>query len=221
MIVAALAGLAIVAFVGRREHLSVRAARHGLLDPSAAILDRAQISHGGEGFPRLDGLYRGRKVRAELISDTMTIRLLPQLWLSLTVLDPRPGLADLAVLARPNGAEFYSLTEALPERLDPPPGLPHDVLVRGRGRSARSLLASLSGVIGHILQDDRVKEIGVTPRGLRLVWQASEGRRGDHLLMRQCNFDDATVRGDTLQSLLLRLDELDRQISRFTETHAA
>ena len=220
-ITVALAGVAIIAVVGRREHLAVRAARRGLFDLSATALEHPHISHGGDDFPRLDGRYRGRAVRAELISDTMTIRRLPQLWLSLTVMEPHPGLAELAVLARPNGAEFYSLTEKFSDRLDPPPGLPHDVLVRGRGQAAQSMLSSLGGVIGHILRDERVKEVGITAKGLRLVWQAGEGRRGDHLLLRQCNFDDATVRGETLQSLLLRLDELSSEIARFTEMNAA
>jgi transcription initiation factor TFIIIB Brf1 subunit/transcription initiation factor TFIIB len=43
-------------------------------------------------------------------------------------------------------------------------------------------------VLHNILSDKRVKEAVITPRGVRIVRQASEGDRGAHLILRQVRF---------------------------------
>ena len=65
--------------------------------------------------------------------------------------------------------------------------------MRGAGRNPQALLDRMAPTLGAILADPRIKEIAVTPKGLRLVRQAGEGRRGEHLLLRQAVFDDAAV----------------------------
>ena len=76
-------------------------------------------------------------------------------------------------------------------------------------------------IIGKILADPKVKEIGVTKKGLRLVWQASEGRRGEHLILRQCVFDDARVTRSDFARLLAYLDELSLALTGSAEAPAA
>ncbi len=122
-----------VGAVAAREHRLVRAARRSLLEPCANVLEGARVRHGGDGFPSLVGSHRGRRVHVELIPDTMVIRRLPQLWLSVTLLDKLPDVPRLAVLIRPAGYEFYSLTGSLTYPVEPPAGLPQEILIRRIG----------------------------------------------------------------------------------------
>jgi hypothetical protein len=206
-----LIGLGIAGAVGAfaaREHRQLRRARQSLLDRCAEALDRHEIRHGGDGFPRLAGDFHGRRVMAELLPDTMVIRRLPQLWLSVTLPDTLGDLPSLAVLVRPAGYEFYSLTSRLSCALDAPATFPSEVVVRGSDARADRLLWQLTPHLATVLMDPRVKEIAVTSKGLRIIVQAGEGRRGEHLLLRQAVFDDAEVPARELANRLTELETL-------------
>ena len=191
-----------LAALAARDHRRQRQGRRALLDGCAALFSSAELSHGGDDFPRLEGTHKGRRVVAELIPDTMTIKRLPQLWLSLSVYEALPVTASFAILVRPSGNDFYSLTERLVTTLRPPRDLPWEVLVRGSGSNPQALLERMAPALGAILADARIKEIAVTPNGMRLIRQAGEGRRGEHLLLRQAVFEDAAVTASDLQNLL-------------------
>lgn len=213
-------GLALIAFIGRRDHAKQRETRRDLLQQCAGLLERSNINHGRDGFPNLEGRHLGRYVRAEFIPDTMTIRRLPQLWLSLSRIEPRPENSEFAVLVRPSGTEFYSLTAGYQHRLEPPPGLPAEILIRGSSPFAQEHLDRVGSIVGKILDDPKVKEIGVTKKGLRLVWQASEGRRGEHLILRQSVFDEADVTRSDFARLLAYLDDLSLALTGAAEVRA-
>lgn len=213
VIVIALLGIATVCWMAVRDHRAERAIRRSLLDACQPILDDARLGHGKDGYPYLEGGFRGRKVRADFVPDTMTIRRLPQLWLSLTLFAPKPGRPEFALLVRPSGTEFYSLTGYLDRRLDPIPGLPDEMLLRGSGPGAQALLEREGPLLVSLFHDPRIKEVGVMAKGLRLVWQSAEGRRGEHLLLRQSAFDDAAVRPHDLTRLLTLMCELDAALT--------
>ncbi len=210
------AGLAtgIVATMAWRDHARILDARGGLLDDCKGALQQAVITHGGDGLPRLDGIRDQRPIRVALVPDTMTIRRLPQLWMVVTRMDRRPGIAEFAILRRPTGTEFYSLTAHYDHRLEVPANLPDETLARGNGPLAQARLDRAADCIAGIFADARVKEIGVTQKGLRLVWQAAEGRRGEHLLLRQSVFDGAGVDCAALERHLANLDALADAIDR-------
>ncbi len=198
-------GMGVVPLVALREGRRLRRARVALLDPSRQLLQPSRITWSGAGYPQLEGRYSGRRVIAALVPDTMTIRRLPQLWLSLTLAVPLPIQAAFAALVRPTGNEFYSLTSSLPDTLPPPPDWPTELLLRARGEEAGSLIARAARPIGRLLTDGRIKEVGVTPRGLRVVWQAAEGALGPHLLLRQADFPARPIPAADLQTLLDQL----------------
>ena len=56
---------------------------------------RRSLPTAPTSFPRLTGRHRGREVRVDLLCDTMTIRRLPQLWMSTTLLDRQRRSARL------------------------------------------------------------------------------------------------------------------------------
>lgn len=217
----AVAFMALLAVVSWRDHRILRDSRRGLLDRCRAVVEDGVVTHGADDFPRLDGRKSGRAFRAELVPDTMTIRRLPQLWLSLTLLESRPGLPSFAVLVRAAGTEFYSLTGSFDYRLEPPAGFPWEVLVRGSHPGAQALLDRVGPVAAAILADPKVKELAVTPKGLRLVWQAGEGRKGEHLLLRQAVFDNAEVPPEALEALFSKLETLSQATGEAVKARAA
>lgn len=203
--VPALAGVITLAV---REHRRLRASRRALLQDCTGVLDAGVITYGGDDFPGLSGSWRGRPAHVRLIPDTLTIRRLPQLWLSVTWLAPMPQRAAFAALQRHSGYEFYGLTAGFEHRLEPPPGLPTEMLIRGNGPDAQRLLDRMAAPLRAIFADPLVKEVAVTPKGLRIVRQADEGRRGEHLLLRQAVFDNAQVPPADIERALEQMAEL-------------
>lgn len=193
---------AVMANLALRDHRRALGARRRLFNDCLGVLEAEHWSAGGDGFPALEGRAFGHDVKAALIPDTMVMRRLPQLWLSVTMMKPQPHSPSLSLLARHSGNEFYAVTLDLPRRIEPPAGLPLDVLVRGSGPMAEALCHELAPVLAKLLADTRVKEVTLTPKGVRIVRQVAEGQRGEHLLLRQAVFGDVTVeRADFMRTL--------------------
>jgi hypothetical protein len=112
------------------------------------------------------------------------------------------------------GSEFYSLTSTFEHRLAAPAGFPAEMLIRGDD-GAEALLAELADTLRAILADPHVKEVAITPRGVRILRQAGEGKRGDHLLLRPSVFENGGV---PRQDLATVLDQLEA-IRSMTDAH--
>lgn len=203
------AGVTALAFLARAERRLIKARRELVIEPVRDAFDTAAITTDGAGIPSIDGVYRRRRIKVDLIPDNMTIRRLPQLWVSITALKPLAGKeAGVSVLVRPSGADFYSLTSSMHTAFDPPPQFPWECLVRGQSEASEATLSRIAPVASNILSDPQVKEIAITDRGARIVYQLAEGRRGQHLLLRQCDFDEARLERDLLDRLVGDLDAL-------------
>lgn len=200
--------VAILCAVLVRDKRKLWLTRLGLLDGVTGVVDRPTLRHGADGFPRLTGWRGGFPVSIELIPDTLTIRRLPQLWVSVTVERPVQGAPRLALLARPRGTEFFALADRLAYRCEPVFGLPEDVMIRGDGPAAQRLLGRLARPLGDLFADPRIKEVVLTGRGARIIWQAGEGKRGEHLLLRQAVFEGAEVQVRDLEKALDALEDL-------------
>lgn len=204
-----------------REHRNLRASRRTLLDDCHGVLQAGTLQHGSDDFPRLAGHWHGNKADVELIPDTMTIRRLPQLWLSVTWLAPMPCQGAFAALVRHSGYEFYGLTSRFEHRLEPPRGLPSEIIIRGQDATSQALLDRMQETLAAIFADPKVKEVDVTPKGVRIIRQTVEGRRGEHLLLRQAMFDGAHVSASDLEQTLGQLEELRATLSENEGARAA
>lgn len=210
-LVAASITLAAALLCGRQARRAA-AWRAGLLSECAARLDAARLGRDRAGFATLDGGHDGAPVAVRLIPEALVHRRLPQLWLSVSLRLPLPVEATLDVLRRPAGAEFYAPAD-LPRRFESPPGWPADTLVRGTP-GAEALLRPIAPILADILADPRIKEVLVTPRGLRLVVQAAEGGRGAYLLLRGSRFDLDHVAPALLDGTLDAARQLAHALSR-------
>lgn len=204
--------LTILGWIAMRDHRARSASRRALLGDCARLFDRYALTHEGDCFPRLSGRIGARTVDVRLVCDTMTIRRLPQLWLQVTVLERLPGMSGLAILVRPSGYEFYSLTNDFHHVIEPPADFPRELIVRGSNARSDDVFEKLAPAAAAILSDPLVKEIAVTPEGFRIIRQASEGRRGDYLLLRQAVFDETAVPAVVLEKALSDVESLRRSL---------
>src|SRR6185436_554394 len=139
----------------------------------------------------------------------LVMRRLPQLWLVVTLSETaKRARPSFGALARPTGAEFYSRISELPERIEPPPGLDSSILIRGNAALSGASAARAGEALHRLFADKRVKEVMVTPKGVRIVRQASQGERGAHLLLRQVRFPLEAVQPDLVLTAIEEADAM-------------
>lgn len=185
----------------RRHRRRVGGERGRLWDDCLSLLDGARVSQDEIDFPRLEGCYRGCCVTLEAIADHVAFRKLPQLWLraSIRVDIPHRGMLDL--LARPENVEFYSPIWSLPVTIDPPAGWPVHALVR---TDSPDEMPPLSVVGRHLrlFDDSRIKELLITPRGVRIVYQLAQAQRAQYAVFRSLNFQLSRAKPREVRGIL-------------------
>jgi hypothetical protein len=166
---------------------------------------------GSVGYPQLVGRYRDLPVRLHPVIDTLAIRKLPSLWLLATIPEPLPLRATFDLMMRPAGPTTFSNFDHLPMTLDALPDLPPYAVVRTD--DAQHVLP-YHVVAPHldIFADPRVKELLITPKGLRVVWQAAEADRARYGILRQAEFGATELDPQRTCELLDRLIALRKSI---------
>lgn len=135
------------------------------------------------GFPRMTGRIGPHAFDLQVIPDSLTYRKLPSLWLMVSLPEALPVSATLDIMTRATGQEPFSRFSTLPHAIVPPDFLPEGTGVRSD--QAQSVLPEqLVAKHASIFSDPRVKELVISPKGLRLVIQAEEADRGKYLLFR-------------------------------------
>jgi hypothetical protein len=202
MIALFVAALLILPALYVRDSVRERRRRGGWFADALPLLDSYRVTQQGHSWPVLTGHYKGVEVRLEPVLDDMAWRKLPSLWLKATVLVPNPARGTLGLLVRARGGEFYSPTAEMAHRLALPKAYPCDALLCSDCVQSAPVRAVESQIAA--FDDPRMKELVITPRGVRLVYQAAQGERADYLVLRQARF--AQERGDAelVKSLLDR-----------------
>lgn len=157
-------------------------------------------------YPQLVGRYRDLPVRLHPVIDTLAIRKLPSLWLLATIPEPLPLSATFDLMMRSAGPTTFSNFDHLPATLDSIPDLPLHAVVRTDDPDHVLPHHVVAPHLG-IFQDPRAKELLITPKGVRLVWQLAEADRARYGVFRQAEFGEIE-----LDPLLVR-DMLDRLIA--------
>lgn len=206
----ALALAALGLWLARRLYLETRgraAARAGYFDAVKPLFDGGEARLEPTGFPRMTGRRAGLAFDLQAIPDTLTFRKLPALWVLVTLPGPLPLRATLDLMARPSGHEPFSRFAALPQSLTALPGLPAHVAIRSDDATALPP-ADLVARHAAIFTDTSVKELVLSPRGLRIVILAEEADRGRYLIFREAEMGRAPLPAARLAPLLDRLAAL-------------
>ncbi|MFO1130622.1 MAG: hypothetical protein U1E16_01200 [Hyphomicrobiales bacterium] len=218
---AAIAGTGLLyALTGTVRDGRQRAARR------AAFLDEVQSLFSGglkklkpDGFPRISGTYRDLTFDIQLVPDTLNFRKLPSLWLLVSLPEPMPVRATFDLMMRPRGVETFSKYNELPVQMAADPAFPHDCSVR---TDAPALLPPRQLLLKHtaILDDERAKELLISPKGLRIVWLAEEANRGRYLLFRDSEMGLSPLPAAQVRPLLDYLVALRADLLAHPETNS-
>lgn len=171
------------------------------------------------GFPRLTGRHFGHAFDLQAIPDTLTFRKLPALWVMVTLPEPLPVAATLDLLARPSGNEPFTRFTTLAQSLPTPPGLAKEVAIRSDD-AARIPPESLILRHADLFDDPQIKELVISPKGLRIVILAEEADRGRYLIFREAEMGRAPLAATRLEPLLDRLATLREDVLALTKDPA-
>ncbi|MBX6320333.1 MAG: hypothetical protein IRY94_00740 [Rhodospirillaceae bacterium] len=197
----AVAAVTALVLVYRRDRIRLRRGRAAFFDDCLPLLEGCTLSQDDVDFPVLAATYRGRRVRLQPIVDHIAVRKLPSLWLLVTVFEDLPWMATLDLLMRPQNIEFYSPSARLRVALDPPPGWPAHALLRTDDTAGLPPLERLTPHMA-MFDDPRMKELVVTPKGVRLVYQADQAERAHYAVLRQARFSVDRLPAETARRLL-------------------
>lgn len=179
-----------------------------------AVIDNAEISHGeAAGVYRLAGSYLGRPVAIKVVTDLLMLRKLPSLWLMVTLPGEVAVPGTLDVMWRPAGQSSFSNFDFLPLTFPAPAGFPEGAVIRGDDAAMARYIETLAGNT-RLLALPGIKEILVTPKGIRLVTLLAEGERARYGVYRQAEFGDACASGHAVREHLDFMIKLKADLSQ-------
>lgn len=170
-----------------RHHRQTWRVRGRLLDECAGLLEQPVFSSNEAGYAVLEGRYSGYSVRLTLEEDHATPRKIPSLWLHVTVEGRNEARGTLDMLVRPQNTEFYSPSWHWDGDVQPLPDWPAHALYRTCATPPD--LQLIDAPIRRLFADEKAKELLLTPRRLRLTYQAKQADRGEYLILRATSFD--------------------------------
>lgn len=167
------------------------------------------------GYPQLVGRYHGLGVRLYPLVDTLSVRKLPSLWLLATVAEPLPLAATFDLMMRPAGPTTFSNFDQLPVTLEGLPDLPLHAVVRTDDPDHVLPHHVVAPHLG-IFREPQAKELLITPKGCRIVWQLAEADRVRYGVFRQAEFGEVTLDPDLVRDLLDHLIALRKSILQWS-----
>ncbi|MCF8510882.1 MAG: hypothetical protein K9G43_05495 [Rhodobacteraceae bacterium] len=150
----------------------------------SAIFDSVTTRVEPTGLPRMTGKLGPHAFDIQAVQDSLTFRKLPALWVMLTLPEPMQVKATLDIMARPTGQEPFSHFARLPQSLPAPAPLSDDIAIRSDNAAEVPPLAAIAPHL-ELFADPKVKELVISPKGLRLVILAEEAGRGRYLIFRE------------------------------------
>ncbi|MBL9046344.1 MAG: hypothetical protein JNK34_03400 [Tabrizicola sp.] len=187
-----------------RQSRARTTARASYLDAVKPLFEGGEARLAPTGFPRMTGRQQGLSFDLQVIPDTLTFRKLPALWVMVSLPEPLPLPATLDLMARPAGNEPFSHFSTLPHSLPRPAGLAADIGIRSDD-AARIPPSDLVARHADLFDDPQVKELVLSPKGLRIVILAEEADRSRYLLFRDAEMGRSPLDPARLTPILDRL----------------
>lgn len=178
-----------------------RRARAAYFSALVPLFDHVTTRIEPSGLPRMTARLGPHAFDLQAVQDSLTFRKLPALWVMLTLPEPLPVKATLDIMARPTGQEPFSHFASLRHSLPCPAGLPEGSAVRSDNAALlppEALVAPHLAVFG----DPMVKELVISPKGLRLVILGEEADRGRFLIFREAELGMTPLPASRLTALI-------------------
>jgi len=198
--------------IHRKNQARAKAERGAMFNACLSLFEDYKVTQDYVYFPVLVGRYKGYDVKLEPIADHAAFRTIPSLWLLATVWRDVPfdGIVDF--LVRPRNTEFYSPSSRLEVDIKIPDGWPQHATLRTNDPEHMPPMELLSPHMA-IFEDPRTKELLVTPRGVRIVYQADAGVRAYYMVLRQCRFENLELTPELVGNLLERAIAIHKDLS--------
>jgi hypothetical protein len=175
-------------------------ARAGYFNRAAKLFDRVVVQVQPSGFARLTAHKGGHAFDLQVVQDSLTFRKLPALWVMVTLPETLPVKATLDIMARPSGNETFSKFASLPHSLERPDFLPDGIGLKSD--DAAAVQAEYIRKYASVFDDPRVKELVISPKGLRLAILAEEADRGRYLIFRDSEMGAEPIGANRILPLL-------------------
>ena len=189
--------------LGLRRSADRTAARAAFLSQTQTLFDRVSKQIAPNGFPRMTAHQGDLAFDLQLVQDSLTFRKLPTLWLMVTLPAPMPLTAKLHIMARPTGFEPFSNFKSMHQTIDLP--LPEGCVARcDHADQVPHVVSRHCGIFA----DPWVKELVVSPKGLRIVILADEAARTNYLIFRDAELGITPLPQARLQPILNALTAL-------------
>lgn len=203
----ALALCAVIVLALRKQSAVRQARRAGYFDAVAPLFSQLVRAVAPTGFARLSGRHEGALFDLQVVPDTLTFRKLPTLWLLVSLPEPVPVAATLDIMMRPMGGETFSHFNDLAVQIAIPPGFPPDCAIRCDDPAG---VPDVAVIARHLagLDLDGLKELLISPKGLRIVWLAEEADRSRYLLFRDAEMGTEPFSPARLRPILAALAAL-------------
>lgn len=205
------AALAVLMWKTTRAAKARSALRAGYFDAVQPLFSKGLKAVAPTGFPRLSGQVQGQTFDLQAVPDTLTFRKLPALWLLVTLPAPLPVRGVFDLMIRPMGVEPFSNFSTLNAQIAVPDGFPTDCAIRCDDPALIPPEALLRRHLG-LFADARVKELVISPKGVRIVWLAEEADRGRYLLFRDAEMGVVPLPPEQLHPLMAALLALQADI---------
>jgi hypothetical protein len=174
---------------------------------ATTLLENTQRQIQPTGFARIAGRYEGLRFDLQALPDTLTFRKLPALWVMVTITEPQPLAGEMHIMARANGQESFSTHAQMPMSVHLPPGFPPDCSLRCTDPAALPA-PQVMARIAPLFSDPKVKEVVLSPKGIRLVILAEEGDRTNYLIFRDAELGRSPLAAHRLHPVLDALVDL-------------
>lgn len=202
VIAAGLLALAGLLGLGLRAQGLQRAVQRGsYFDTVTPLFSNLIAATAPTGFPRFSGHFENTVFDLQVVPDTLTYRKLPALWLLVTLPEPMPVKATLDIMLRPMGVEPFSHFRELAQQITTPANFPADCALRCDDPSA---IPPADLVAAHLarLDENKLKELVISPKGLRIVWLVEEANRSRYLAFRDAEMGKTPLQPALLEPLL-------------------
>lgn len=153
------------------------------------------------GFARVSAKIGADTFDLQALPDSLSFRKLPALWVMVTLPAPQPVKATLDIMTRPGGLETFSHFHSLHHTLPPLAGLPEGTVIRSDNANEIPPPEKIEPHLG-IFADPRVKELVISPKGLRLVVLAEEAERGRYLIFRDSELGLSPLAAERVKPLI-------------------
>ena len=195
----------------KRDQQNTTFNRSHLLDDCIDLLQSSKLEKTGSDFPRLTGIYAGSLVTLELILDTLAVRKVPPLWLTVEIDGKHQIKGSLDVVIRPQNNEFYSPAWQWEGNLKTPENWPKHSIIKYQQDQFLQKPASidvLSRYVPAMFTDEHMKELLVLPSKLRITYLAKQATRSEYMVLRNALFDATPIDKIQVEQLIQKAIEI-------------